>query len=206
MADEDDRNESSKYLANFLFGNINESGELENDDLLDNESKKSLVSIERFGLDEIITEILDEAKENKNTDNVNHVSDHKDQNGEVNIKSENEEDNEDDAEYNIKSPSAIDYSDINELAEEFLEQSVIKREDDTTDYDADDEGPGFKNDSQLMPPPPPINDKENKDSAANDEENKKRKLETPLAAMLPSKYADVDVRELFPDFRVDKVK
>lgn len=32
-----------------------------------------------------------------------------------------------------------------------------------------------------------------------------KRLETPLAAMLPSKYADVDVRELFPDFRPDKV-
>ncbi|KOB67304.1 Transcription initiation factor TFIID subunit 1 [Operophtera brumata] len=30
-------------------------------------------------------------------------------------------------------------------------------------------------------------------------------LDTPLAAMLPSKYANVDVTELFPDFRPDKV-
>lgn len=32
-----------------------------------------------------------------------------------------------------------------------------------------------------------------------------RKRETPLGAMLPSKYAEVDVTELFPDFRQDKV-
>lgn len=32
-----------------------------------------------------------------------------------------------------------------------------------------------------------------------------RKLDTPLAAMLPSKYANTDVRELFPDFSQDKV-
>lgn len=32
-----------------------------------------------------------------------------------------------------------------------------------------------------------------------------RKLGTPLADMLPSKYANVDVCELFPDFRPDKV-
>jgi transcription initiation factor TFIID subunit 1 len=32
-----------------------------------------------------------------------------------------------------------------------------------------------------------------------------KKLDTPLGAMLPSKYADVDVTELFPDFRQDKV-
>lgn len=33
----------------------------------------------------------------------------------------------------------------------------------------------------------------------------KKKLDTPLAAMLPSKYANVDVTELFPDFRHGKV-
>lgn len=42
------------------------------------------------------------------------------------------------------------------------------------------------------------------DNASDDAKNEKR-LETPLAAMLPSKYANVDVRELFPDFRPDKV-
>lgn len=33
----------------------------------------------------------------------------------------------------------------------------------------------------------------------------RKKLETPLAAMLPSKYANIDVTELFPDFRHGKV-
>lgn len=53
--------------------------------------------------------------------------------------------------------------------------------------------------------------KSEKDSGSSDEGKKEkdreidRKLETPLAAMLPSKYANVDVRELFPDFRPDKV-
>lgn len=37
------------------------------------------------------------------------------------------------------------------------------------------------------------------------EKTVERKLDTPLADMLPSKYANVDVRELFPDFRPDKV-
>lgn len=58
-----------------------------------------------------------------------------------------------------------------------------------------------------MPPPPiPIN-KEQKDpeQVLKVEETEKKKLETPLAAMLPSKYANVDVTELFPDFRHGKV-
>lgn len=37
------------------------------------------------------------------------------------------------------------------------------------------------------------------------EKNSEKRLETPLAAMLPSKYANVEVTELFPDFRPDKV-
>jgi transcription initiation factor TFIID subunit 1 len=78
-----------------------------------------------------------------------------------------------------KSPTAEDYSDINELAE-------------------DEGGPGV-DDSVLMPPPPtPTSRRELLADA-------KKRLETPLAAMLPSKYANIDVRELFPDFRPDKV-
>lgn len=43
------------------------------------------------------------------------------------------------------------------------------------------------------------------DNSSSDEMRAEKRLETPLAAMLPSKYANVDVRELFPDFRPDKV-
>lgn len=55
-----------------------------------------------------------------------------------------------------------------------------------------------------MPPPP---QPKNKDVAESTTvwEDEKKKLETPLAAMLPSKYANVDVTELFPDFRHGKV-
>ena len=73
-----------------------------------------------------------------------------------------------------------------------------------TDYDADDEGLEHKIDKELMPPPPVPEEKE----ALTPEEAEaaaKRKLETPLASMLPSKYANVDVCELFPDFRPNKV-
>lgn len=112
------------------------------------------------------------------------------------------------SDYSIKSPSAVDYSDITELADddimESLAQSKPNKVDDGTDYDADDEGTGLKSDTQLMPPPPlPSSDKDLDDENSND--IRRRKLETPLAAMLPSKYADVDVTELFPDFRFDKV-
>ncbi|XP_053660820.1 transcription initiation factor TFIID subunit 1 [Anopheles marshallii] len=65
-------------------------------------------------------------------------------------------------------------------------------------------------DKELMPPPTaPVsgdgtapNSSPSTDEASKD---KPKKLETPLAAMLPSKYQNVDVREFFPDFRPDKV-
>lgn len=72
-------------------------------------------------------------------------------------------------------------------------------------------------DTQLMPPPPrPSSSAEQSGKAGEgedsdgeegeSEEARQRRLETPLAAMLPSKYADIAVTELFPDFRVDKVR
>lgn len=52
-----------------------------------------------------------------------------------------------------------------------------------------------------MPPPPPPG---SEDSAAAESANS-AKPNTPLAAMLPPKYANVDVKEFFPDFRQDSV-
>lgn len=46
---------------------------------------------------------------------------------------------------------------------------------------------------------------ESSDNGNSDDAKNDKRLETPLAAMLPSKYANIDVRELFPDFRPDKV-
>ncbi|XP_013119085.1 transcription initiation factor TFIID subunit 1 isoform X2 [Stomoxys calcitrans] len=78
-----------------------------------------------------------------------------------------------------------------------------------------------KDDKELMPPPStPVRTQTNStqegqskqsgsdsgmDSDIKSEKSAERKLDTPLADMLPSKYANVDVRELFPDFRPDKV-
>lgn len=42
-------------------------------------------------------------------------------------------------------------------------------------------------------------------SDSTDQSESKKRLSTPLAAMLPSKYADFDVTELFPEFRHNQV-
>jgi len=78
---------------------------------------------------------------------------------------------------NVKSPTAKDFFDIDELAEEIV---VPKDHVSESGYDGDNE----YNDKKL---------------------DKSKRLETPLAAMLPSKYENVDVTTLFPDFRVGKV-
>lgn len=72
------------------------------------------------------------------------------------------------------------------------------------DYDADDEGTGARGDNDLMPPPPVPTDKKS-DGEDDSEEALAKKRETPLASMLPSKYAGINVTEIFPDFRIDKV-
>lgn len=67
------------------------------------------------------------------------------------------------------------------------------------------------NDKELMPPPSiPLKAQTSIEGIKTEtpevvEVKPEKKLETPLAAMLPSKYANIDVRDLFPDFRPDKV-
>ncbi|XP_039293213.1 transcription initiation factor TFIID subunit 1 [Nilaparvata lugens] len=223
MADDEENadRKTGLCLANFLFGNIDESGELEND-FLDSESKRSLRSLERFGLGSILQDLLGEAgvkniKREANEDDDKDDSDDEDDDTHEKADEAKEKTGEDEEKeehfVDVKSPSAVDYSDINELAEDCYTEVVAnskppKQETDATDYDADDEDTNIKNeDDQLMPPPPlpPSDSKASNDKDAAKEEEKRRKLETPLAAMLPSKYAGVDVREIFPDFRVDKV-
>lgn len=71
MCDSDDPSEHGRSgldLTGFLFGNIDESGQLEDDGLLDGESKRMLSSLSRLGLGSILSEVLepdDTAKEDE---------------------------------------------------------------------------------------------------------------------------------------------
>ncbi|KAH9633342.1 hypothetical protein HF086_004056 [Spodoptera exigua] len=216
MCDSDDPGDgrSGMDLTGFLFGNIDERGQLEDDGLLDGDSKKMLSSLTRFGFGSMLSEVLDQEEVSK-------------------------EDQEKD--YTQKSPSAVDFFDIDDAVDDVkeLESSANNAQKDTTNTEAqgtkgdkpesivdsnfpqseakeegnwkeddifqsgqttNDEGyeGDMEGDGELMPPPSTI------PSHKSSSERPKR-LETPLAAMLPSKYANVDVRELFPDFRPDKV-
>lgn len=142
-------------FTSFMFGNVDENGELEDDDILDNDSKKYLASLSKLGFNSVVSEVIDSSELQE------YKSGHVDING-----------------LNEKSETAEDFFDIDEVCVE--ETSYIKQEVSENGYDGDNE----QNDKKI---------------------DKSKRLETPLAAMLPSKYENVDVTTLFPDFRVGKV-
>ncbi|NXL73372.1 TAF1 factor, partial [Leptocoma aspasia] len=125
-------------LAGFLFGNINEAGQLEGDSVLDKESKKHLAGLGVLGLGNLITEITASEEESAEGEGA-----HLDEEGWVK-----------------STEDAVDYSDITEVAEDESRrykqamgslQPARRPDEDEDDYDADCEDI----DSKLMPPPPP---------------------------------------------------
>ncbi|XP_054852195.1 transcription initiation factor TFIID subunit 1 isoform X4 [Eublepharis macularius] len=133
----DERRATPFSLAGFLFGNINEQGQLEGEGLLDQESKKHLAGLGALGLGSLITEITASEDDSSEADGTQL-----------------------DEEGWVKSTEdAVDYSDINEVAEDESRRyrqamgslQPVQRADDDDDYDADSEDI----DAKLMPPPPP---------------------------------------------------
>lgn len=235
MADSDEDNDRDNgpgmSLAGFMFGNIDENGWLE-DDILDSGAKKHLSSLCQLGLGSILNEMIsDDNEKNKTIKDKNNEKkkdaeeddddyDEDDDDGDCDGGGEDEEkkkennvdsksDEKDETDYVSKSPSAQDFSDINELADDCVNEQIETKSQDVktdkeTDYDADDEDVENKQDKELMPPPQVPEEKESL-TPEEAEAVAKRKLETPLASMLPSKYVNVDITELFPDFRPGKV-
>ncbi|KAM6970648.1 transcription initiation factor TFIID subunit 1 [Aplochiton taeniatus] len=138
-SDSDEDQDRPFSLTGFLFGNINEDGQLEGDSVLDTESKKHLAGLGSLGLGTLITEITaseeDDPEDNQDIGGT-------DEDGWV----KNTED-------------AVDYSDITEVAEDETRKyrqamgtlQPNRKTDDEDDYDADCEDI----DAKLMPPPPP---------------------------------------------------
>ncbi|KAM4886411.1 transcription initiation factor TFIID subunit 1 isoform 4-T4 [Sylvia borin] len=167
-------------LAGFLFGNINEAGQLEGDSVLDKESKKHLAGLGVLGLGNLITEITASEEDSAESDGA-----HLDEEGWVK-----------------STEDAVDYSDITEVAEDESRrykqamgslQPARRPDEDEDDYDADCEDI----DSKLMPPPPPPpvpgKKEDEKDAAATGI------MQRDASKQLPS------VTELFPEFRPGKV-
>ncbi|KFU89184.1 Transcription initiation factor TFIID subunit 1 [Chaetura pelagica] len=125
-------------LAGFLFGNINEAGQPGTWLWSLQESKKHLAGLGVLGLGNLITEITASEEEGPEADGA-----HLDEEGWVK-----------------STEDAVDYSDINEVAEDESRrykqamgslQPARRPDEDEDDYDADCEDI----DSKLMPPPPP---------------------------------------------------
>uniref|UniRef100_A0A668AGM7 Transcription initiation factor TFIID subunit n=1 Tax=Myripristis murdjan TaxID=586833 RepID=A0A668AGM7_9TELE len=212
-SDSDEDQDRPFSLTGFLFGNINEDGQLEDDSVLDNESKKHLAGLGSLGLGSLITEITaseeDDQEENRDSGWVKSTED------------------------------AVDYSDISEVAEDETKKyrqamgslQPSRKTDDEDDYDADCEDI----DSKLMPPPPPPNgdgiilpsiiapsstgDKVDFSSSSDSESETDRpcqgsgaggppdRLNLPLAGIMQKDAAKAlpGVTELFPVFRPGKV-
>uniref|UniRef100_A0AAR2IZN1 Transcription initiation factor TFIID subunit n=1 Tax=Pygocentrus nattereri TaxID=42514 RepID=A0AAR2IZN1_PYGNA len=133
-SDSDEDQDRPFHLTGFLFGNINEDGQLEDDSVLDTECKKHLAGLGSLGLGALITEITATEEDSANQD--------REQSGWVK-----------------STDDAVDYSDISEVAEDETRKyrqamgnlQPSQRTDDEDDYDADSEDI----DAKLMPPPPP---------------------------------------------------
>ncbi|XP_043095856.1 transcription initiation factor TFIID subunit 1 isoform X2 [Puntigrus tetrazona] len=138
-SDSDEDQDRPFHLTGFLFGNINENGQLEDDSVLDTESKKHLAGLGSLGLGSLITEIT--ASEDDTAEQ------------------EQDQGNTDSEGWVRSTEDAVDYSDISEVAEDETRKyrqamgnlQPSRRTDEEEDYDADCEDV----DAKLMPPPPP---------------------------------------------------
>uniref|UniRef100_A0A672QBM9 Transcription initiation factor TFIID subunit 1-like n=1 Tax=Sinocyclocheilus grahami TaxID=75366 RepID=A0A672QBM9_SINGR len=138
-SDSDEDQDRPFQLAGFLFGNINENGQLEDDSVLDMESKKHLAGLGSLGLGSLITEITASEEDT--------------------VEQEQDQSNTDAEGWVRSTEDAVDYSDISEVAEDETRKyrqamgnlQPSRRIDEEEDYDADCEDV----DAKLMPPPPP---------------------------------------------------
>ncbi|KAL4230237.1 Transcription initiation factor TFIID subunit 1 [Mactra antiquata] len=176
-------------LTGFLFGNIDEKGELE-EDFLDEESKKHLGSLSSLGIGSLVREITDDTYQNEELSDLSSSS----------------------TDYDRKASDAVDFSDINEMVDDeedklkireaMSNMPLMRQGSEEDDYDSKD--------TQLMPPPswlPSQIKQEQKLTATGEHESSSLnpELNTPLAAMLPPELKNVDVTEYFPEFRKNQV-
>ncbi|XP_038063067.1 transcription initiation factor TFIID subunit 1-like [Patiria miniata] len=136
-------------LTSFLFGNIDKKGNLV-DDILDPESKRHLAELGAMSdLGSMVKEIAKEEDYDEDDADSKNLEDLSMEDGSVE-----------------KASDAVDYSDINEAAEDVSYEkyreamsTVMPSKQDSDDEDYDDvdtaESSKSEKDSQLMPPPPP---------------------------------------------------
>lgn len=117
-SDEDERESNPGLnLAGFMFGNIDENGQLE-EDILDSNAKQHLASLCHLGLGSLLSEIMSEEEIRKEKEN-GVDQEHESLNDNDECMADKEEDD-----YLSKDPSAEDFSNIEELAEDCPEETT----------------------------------------------------------------------------------
>lgn len=128
---------------------------------------------------------------------------------------------------NNKLPSAIDYSDIDEMVEDSVEpendsqedimhlpfkmptapvKGAVEQKTDDDKEDLDYDSSSDERDAEPKSSNEPYKTSVGSPNASTDSNlSAKKRLDTPLAAMLPSKYENCDVTDIFPEFRHNKV-
>ena len=181
-------------LTGFLFGNIDASGHLVDDDVLDEDSRRHLDGLSALG---VVDPLVDELRsDTQSTDD-----------DESQATSELQSAVSTDAEpssVDVKAEDALDYSDISEMVEEPESCPAVTRK-----YKLENGG------TELMPPPNRVSDEAavnhvkreclSPKTSVDIKDSVQGSLQTPLAALLPPELADRDVREWFPEFRSGSV-
>ena len=182
-------------LTGFLFGNIDASGQLVDDDVLDEDSRRHLDGLSALG---VVAPLVDELRVDADSDDSD----------ESQTSSEPTSSNNVEQSVDVKAEDAFDYSDISEMVEDTdgcssvaleskMENGDVKslpslsqishRTDETDVNHVKIEGLTSKTTTDM------------KDSTSHSN------LQTPLAALLPPELAEHDVREWFPEFRPGSV-
>ncbi|ESN93291.1 hypothetical protein HELRODRAFT_194117 [Helobdella robusta] len=178
-------NDQTAVLTGFLFGNIDESGNLE-EDFLDEESRRRIGFLAGFGIESFVKEIAEGNEDGKGPEEACEASS---TNLDDNFDSKSKEifdsevvstcpDGQIKSEFS-KSDNAVDYFDINEVADDDnFEVEELKKE-------VKEEEPVVVVKQEPKPPAQTLN--------------------TPLASLLPPQLAGEDVRKWFPEFRTNEV-
>jgi len=186
-------------LTGFLFGNIDASGQLVDDDVFDKDSQRHLDGLSVLG---VVAPLVDEIRDDAQNDAV-------DENDVSQASSKPASTVSTDAEpsMDVKADDALDYSDISEMVEETEGCSAVVVE---SEFENGDVG--------LMPPSSQVSDRTDEagvnlvkmessipKSSTEMKDASQTSLQTPLAALLPPELAGCDVREWFPEFRPGSV-
>ena len=182
-------------LTGFLFGNIDASGQLVDDDVLDEDSRRHLDGLSSL---EVVGQLVDELRVDVENNDADESEASSDPTATVPTDVEPSVD--------VKADDALDYSDISEMVEE-TDGSSVAVESELQNGDV----------KSLLPPSQAsdpadktgVNDVKTEDLALKSNTDMKDishgSLQTPLAALLPPALADCDVREWFPEFRPGSV-